>query len=185
MTSIQVDASQFARMSNMFAAAGNKAQLALVRAVNHTGNKAVTAMRRVLVDQTGLPMKTLRKALKARRAFNGGAFVIKARGGDVRLKFFRARETRKGVSAAPWNSRQVYPHTFIKGGKFPDRVALDMGGHVFKRAGRSRLPLQSQKSGLFIPTEMVTGQSEAAFYQVVERDLPARLAHELYRVLGS
>jgi hypothetical protein len=172
----------------------------MIRAVNHTGDKARTQMRRVLVTQTGLTMKTIRKAVTSKKAFNGSNYEIKSKGGDVRLMFFGARETRKGVSAAPWNKRQVYAGTFMKGGQFatakqhagwhppltkPGRKDLKMGGAVLRRAGKGRLPLRGVKSGLFIPTEMVTGSSEAAFYSTVESQLPDRLAHELYRVLGS
>ena len=99
--------------------------------------------------------------------------------------FFGARETQKGVRAAPWNKRQVYPGTFMKGGLFPIRKGMVAVGAVVRRAGKGRHPLRGIKSGLFIPTEMVTGSSEAAFYSTVESQLPDRLAHELYRVLGS
>jgi hypothetical protein len=182
--SIQFDTAAIARASNLFHAAGKNAPLALIRAVNHTGDKARTQMRRVLVDQTGLTMKTIRNAVKSKRALNGGAYEIKARGGDVSLMFFKARETRKGVSAAPWNKRQVYPRAFMKGGHFPNRSGIVAGGAVVRRAGKGRYPLHGVKSGLFIPTEMVSGASEAVFYATVESQLPDRLAHELYRVLG-
>jgi hypothetical protein len=73
----------------------------------------------------------------------------------------------------------------MKGGRFPKRVVLRSGGgNVFKRTGSGRTPIAVQRSGLFIPTEMVTGSSEAAFYSTIESQLPARIAHELYRVLG-
>lgn len=182
--SMYVDAASLSRVSNLLHAAGKNAPLALIRAVNHTGDKARTQMRRVLVAQTGLTMKTIRKAVKSKRAFNGGAYEIKAQGGDVRLMFFKARETRKGVSAAPWNKRQVYPRAFMKGGQFPNRSEMVAGGAVVRRAGKGRYPLHGVKAGLFIPTEMISGQSEDAFYSTVDRELPARVAHELYRVLG-
>lgn len=182
--SLHFDTASIARASNLFHAAGKNAPLALIRAVNHTGDKARTQMRRVLVGQTGLTMKTIRNAVTSKHAFNGGAYEIKSKGGNVRLKYFKARETSKGVSAAPWGARRVYPGTFIKGGKFPKRVALNMGGHVYKRTGTARLPIEGGRSGLFIPNEMVTGSSEAAFYSTIESQLPDRIAHELYRVLG-
>ncbi|HWL06738.1 MAG TPA: phage tail protein [Xanthobacteraceae bacterium] len=181
--SIQVDTSGIDRMGNLMRAAGKQAPLAMVRAINHTGDKARTQMRRVLVKQTGLKATTINRAVKSKRAFGSGAYEIKSRGGNVRLMFFGARETRRGVSAAPWNQRKVYAGTFTKGGLFPNRVALNTGGAVLKRRGKGRFPLQTVKSGLFIPEEMVTGDSEAAFYETVQRELPARLAHELYRVL--
>ena len=58
------------------------------------------------------------------------------------------------------------------------------GTSDFKRTGAGRAT-KGVKSGLFIPTEMVSGSSEAAFYLTVESDLPDRLAHELFRILGA
>jgi hypothetical protein len=183
--SLHIDTASLAKVRNMLHAAGKQAPLAMIRAVNHTGDKARTQMRRVLVTQTGLSMKTIRKAVKSKRAFNGGAYEIKSRGGDIRLQFFKARETRKGVSAAPWNQWQVYAGTFMRGGHFPNRSGMVAGGAVVRRVGKGRYPLRGEKSGLFIPTEMVSGSSQAAFFATVERDLPNRIAHELYRVLGG
>lgn len=173
------------RISNALHAAGKQIPLVITRAVNHTGLKARTAMRKVLVPQTGLKYSTISRAVKSRNSFNGSAFTILARGGDIRLKFFGARETRAGVTAAPWGQRKLYPGTFTKGGRFPNRKALNMGGAVLKRTGRGRLPLKGQRSGLFIPEELVSGASQAAFHSTVNRELPGRLAHELYRVIGS
>lgn len=184
MIELKVDVSQIAHLGNMIAAAGKEAPHALRRAINHTGDKARTQMRKVLVNQTGLKRKTINKAVTSTRAnYGGAAYVIKSKGGNIRLMFFRARETRKGVSAAPWNARRVYPGTFMKGGKFPKRVPINLGGAVVKRAGKSRYPLKTTKSGLFIPIEMVTGQSQAAFYGTAQRELPPRLTHELLRII--
>ena len=184
---IAFDLGQFTRLGNMIAAAGGKAPIALARAVNHTGDKARTAMARALAPQTGLKPRTTRKALKARKMWPGrsGSYVISASGGDVRLKFFAARETRKGVSAAPWGKRRAYPGTFIKGGLPEYRVPLNLGGHVFRRTGAGRLPITVVRSGLYIPQELVKGESAAAFDSTVRRDLPARLGHELARILGG
>lgn len=185
MIGLNYDFSDTKRISNALRAAESKMDLIKVRALNHTGPKARTAMVRALVPQTGMKRKPLNKALRQKRAFNGGDYTIAAKGGDVRLMFFKPRETRKGVSAAPWNKRRVYAGSFMKGGRFPKRVALAMGGAVLNRAGKSRLPLAAApRSGLYIPTEMVKGNSEAVFYAVVQRDLGPRIAHELYRVLG-
>jgi hypothetical protein len=184
MVSITYDLSQLKNIGNALSAAGSQMPLVLNRAVNHTGSKALTQMRRVLVDQTGLKRKTLLRAVKGTKAFGPRPYVIRSKGGDIRLQFFGARETRKGVSAAPWNERRIYPSTFTKGGRFPNRVGLNLGGVVMKRVGKHRKPLQTIRSGLFIAEEMVKGQSEAAFYATIDRDLPDRIAHELYRVLG-
>lgn len=183
--SIQYDFTPLARLANALEAAGKQMPLVMVRAVNHTGDKALTQVRNVLVKQTGLKRGTLVRAVRGTRAFNGQPYVIRSRGGDIRVKFFSARETRKGVTAAPWNSRRLFPHTFMKGGWFPNRKPLNLGGAVIARVGKGRYPLMTVKSGLFIPEEMVKGESEQAFFATVDRDLPARIEHELYRVLGG
>jgi len=180
---INYDLSSIAHIGEVFRKAGKLAPDVLRKAVKHTGDKATSAMRSALVKQTGLRRGTLVRAVKGSSA--GSGYVIKSHGGNIRLKFFKARETRQGVSAAPWNHRQIYAGTFIKGGRFPGRKALNMGGQVLKRSGSSRLPIHGVKSGLFIPEEMVKGQSEAAFYATLQTDLAPRLEHELSRIFGA
>jgi hypothetical protein len=185
---VRVDLAGLSRLGNLLAAAGDRVPLALARAVNHTGAKARTAMIGALVPQTGLKYRTLRRALKQRQMWPGrsGAYVIRASGGNIRLKYFAARETLRGVSAAPWGRRQVYPGTFIKGGRFPGRIDLGMGGQVFRRAGGAgRTPIEIVRSGLYIGEEMGRGLSRAAFFAVVDRDLAARIGHELGRLLAG
>ena len=43
-------------------------------------------------------------------------------------KYFKARDTRKGVSASPWNHRRIFAGMFTKGGRFPKRMGLRLGG---------------------------------------------------------
>ena len=182
---IHIDAHQFDRLGNLIGAAGKKAPHALRRAINHTGDKARTQVRKVLVKQTGLKYRTIVKAVRSTRSsYKSGSYVLKAAGGDIRLRFFGPRETRKGVSAAPWNRRQVFPGSFMKGGRFPKRVPLKSGKAVFRRTGKSRFPVKEVRSGLFIGEEMISGASEQAFFDTAQRELPPRVAHELYRVLG-
>ena len=198
---LDYDLKSILKISNALKAAGNKMDLVMVRASNHTGPIARTAMIRSMVAQTGMRRRVMVKALRQKLAFNGANYEIKARGGNVRLMFFRARETRKGVTAAPWNKRSLHPSMFLKGGLFPGRkkggnvaagskagsngrVALKMGGAVLHRVGKRRLPLKGALSGLYIPDEMTKGNTEAAFYKVVASRMPGRIAHELYRVLG-
>ena len=184
MITLHINHAQWIELGQRVQAAGKNAPKALTRAINHTGKKARTQMVRALADQTGLKKKTTRKALKTKQAVGpGDAFTIKAAGGNIRLKFFKARETRKGIVAYPWKKRTLYPGAFLKGGRFPKRVDLKIHGTALKRAGGSRYPLTTQRSGLFIAREMVSGQCEQAFYGTANRELPPRLLHELNRVL--
>ncbi|GJE27960.1 phage tail protein [Methylobacterium organophilum] len=188
---VSLDASAIQRLGNQIGAAGKKAPLALARAINHTGAKARTRMIRALVPQTGLKRKVIVKALRESKASEGAlTYAIRSHGGDIRLKHFGARETAKGVSAAPWSKREVYAGTFMKAGWWPHRVVKpNWNGQVFERlnsktsTGMDRFHVV--RSGLFIPEEMVKGASAEAFYSMAASDLPARLEHELGRVIGG
>ncbi|GJD51098.1 hypothetical protein OPKNFCMD_3849 [Methylobacterium crusticola] len=188
---VTLDAAAIARLGNQIAATGAKAPLALARAINHTGDKAKTQMTRALVPQTGLTRRVIVKALRVHKAGAGSlTYTVTVKGGDIRLKYFKARETAQGVSAAPWNKRSIWPHTFMKAGWWPSRVVKpNWNGQVFERAlsktnsGMDRFTVV--RSGLYLPDELVTGASRAAFEAAVARDLPDRLAHELGRVLGA
>lgn len=153
------------------------------RALNRTGAKATTQVVRALTVQTGLSRKTIKRAVKSYRASERSlAFALKTRGGNIRLRYFKSRETRPGVSAAPLGKRIVVPHTFMKAGRFPNRVRFDsrgrgkgMDGNVFVRKGKSRLPIEGGRSGVYIPIEMLQGQTLAAFDKLIASDLPVQV----------
>lgn len=174
---IKVDASKIAALGAHFQQAKASMQAALSAAVASIGPAATDAMKRVLPGQTGLKSKTINKALKGKGS--GLVYVIRSHGGDIRLKYFGARETSKGVTAAPWNSRKLYPATFIKSGWWPNRVAPIAHGQVLRRVGQSKFPIAVVRSGLFIPEEMIKGASAAAFYGTID----ARFAPAVEAVL--
>jgi hypothetical protein len=180
------DISGLQRLDNAMAVlSSDQKNNALRRAVNHTGDKAKTVVIRTLAEQTGLKQKVIRKAVKVKRAnYSSLEYVMTTRGGDISLKFFGARETRRGVSAAPFGQRRVFPGTFMKGGRFPNRVtASRLNGHVYRRTGSGRGPLEFVDSGVVIPAEMVRGATASAFTGLVERDLPPRVMHEIMRLV--
>lgn len=178
------DVTALRRFDNMLGALGKEAPKVLSRAVNRAGDMARTQVRRELTAQTGLKRKTIVKAVKTKRAgWRDLSYEMRSRGGDIALKFFAARETRKGVSAAPFGKRRVFAGMFIKGGRVPGRVPLNMGGHVFRRVGQGRVPIELQDSGVIIPAEMVEGATAQAFRTTASRELPRRVEHEIGRLL--
>lgn len=182
-STLEIDASQVEHLAELFKRAEQEAPAAIARAIRRTGDMTATRVVRALTAQTGLKRQVIARAVKKQPA--GTTYSLKTRGGNVSLKYFGARETRKGVSAAPWNRRRVFAHSFTKGGRFPKRVALKLGGQVYARTGGARTPIVKQKSGLFIPTEMVSGATKQAFLSSVATILPIRLQHELNRILGG
>lgn len=191
------DVSGMRRLDNaMGMLTGAQKMVALQRAVNHVGGKARTQVIRALTKQTGLKRRTIVKAIRVKKAHigstngvsDGGSleYVMSAQGGDIALKFFAPRETRRGVTAAPFGQRKLFAKTFIKGGRFPKRVtAKGLHGHVYERQGAGRGPLHLKDSGVIIPAEMIKGATADAFMAAVEADLPRRAMHEINRLVGG
>jgi hypothetical protein len=186
------DVSGLQRFDNMLKSLGPKEMTRIgVRGINHTGDKAKTQVIRALTKQTGLKRKVIVKAIKVSRASWGDTnYVMLTRGGDIALKYFSARETRRGVSASPFGQRKTFPHTFMRAGWWPDRVTKsNWNGQVFLRTGGSTGSGQDEfekvKSGVYIPREMVEGETRQAFEMVVRRDLPLRIEHEIRRATNG
>jgi hypothetical protein len=154
--------------------AGLKAPYAIAKAVDEVGNKTMTQVRRSVAKQAGVKYGRVAKVLSKRQAMGAGegSYSIIARDVTMSLKEFGPRKTRKGVSAAPWGKRRVFPHSFI-----------GPGGHIFHRVGKSRLPIKKMY-GPAIPKEMVKDQTEALFYAFTAQALPSALEKWLFRAWG-
>ncbi|MGQ3671798.1 hypothetical protein ACT6QG_05315 [Xanthobacter sp. TB0136] len=162
-----------------------KAKRAFRMAINQAGRDTRKPTYDALADQTGLKKRVTRKALKAKTASaNNLSYTLTGRGGDIGLKHFGGRETRKGVSAAPWNKRQVFDGTFMKGGLFPKRKTLNLNGHAYEpntatnKWGRK---FTKAKSGLTIPQEMVKDITAETFERVGQ----AKLGEHIPKVIAK
>lgn len=178
---IDVNAEGFVDLAEVFRQAVVMTPIGVARALNATNAKVNTQISRALAKQTGLRVTYVKGALSRHNARPGDLVAaVKARGPYIPMKQFNARETRKGVSVNAWGKRQVLDGTFMKGGRFPHRVALALGGHVFKRVGGDKRKI-AVVWGPAIPVEMVKDASKAAFESTVARELP----NDLNRALGS
>lgn len=162
---------------------GRRFPKVLPRIVNQVGNRAKTQVIRALTRQTGLPRKTIVTAIGKPATARPGrlAYEMQTAGGNIRLKYLKPRETRAGATAIPWNKRQLFAGTFILGGQFPNRHGLVRDGHVMRRIGGRKLTFA--RSGMFIPVEMTTGATAAAFEQTAAPLLKTRVEAALVKLV--
>ena len=157
----------------------------LPRIVNQVGNRAKTQVTRALTRQTGLPRRTIVRAIgQPRRAQPGRlAYEMQTAGGNIRLKYVKPKETRAGVRASPWGKRTLFAGTFILGGQFPNRHGFVRDGHVMRRLDGAGRKLTFARSGMFIPVEMTSGATAAAFEQTAAPLLKARVEAALVKLV--
>lgn len=159
----------------------------LPRIVNQVGNRAKTQVIRKLTAQTGLPRRVIVEAVGNPMAARPGrmSYEMKTRGGFIRLKYLRPRETRAGVVARPFGQPQLFAGAFMKGGRFPQRVPVSkFGGHVMRRLDKAGRKLTQVRSSVRIPTEMVTGGTRQAFEETVGPLLRQRVEAMLVKRFG-
>jgi hypothetical protein len=161
-----------------------KAHAAFARAVNHTTDKVKTEVVRTLVKQTSAPRFLVVSQLRVFRASTKMGNALEARidgtGSELSLRYFGARQFGKGTRARVWGKSRMFPGAFM--GPKPGAVASKLRGHVFHRTGDARLPIEMM-FGPSIPKEMVKDETEAVFQNRVGVWLPARVDHELRRLL--
>lgn len=181
------DTSNLIRFEKALRALGSRKMRTIEnRVVNRAGDQSRTQIRRSLTEQTGLRRKTIVKAVKVTRSTRSTlTYRMQTKGGEISLKHFAAREQRRGVKAKPFGQWKVFPSTFIKGGRFPSRTDIGMGGHVFQRTGAGRFPIEKVKSGVIIPAEMVKGATAEAFRTTSSQVLITRTIHEIRRATGG
>ncbi|WP_455481267.1 hypothetical protein V3564_02585 [Bartonella sp. B12(2025)] len=97
------------------------------------------------------------------------------------LKFFKAKETKRGAVYTMFGARKILPHGFIKGGKFPQRVNLRRGGgNVFQRAGGDQFPIVKQE-GVSIAEVMYNPEIAHSIVQCANERLTKNIQRQLAR----
>lgn len=158
-----------------------KAESAYRMALNTSGRKLFTVVKRTVAKQMGATQARVVKYGHMRRVpASGGKLVtsVESSGGYLPLSDFKPAQRRKGVSAAPWGTRRVFGGTFM---------IARLGGNVFKRTGKF-----STKSGRFngieklwgpaVPKEMVRDASEDAYQQIARDVLPNEVERQIKRL---
>ena len=162
-----------ARYGNQLAALGeSQARTAMSRALNHEGDKGRTQVKRALVKQTGIKYGAVDKAMATIRSTPETlTYQLKARGKETNIAWFGGKQRGKGVSAAPWNKRRIFRHTFI----------VPRFGRAFIRTSNKRLPIR-WLYGPNLGRELVNDYSAAAWHSGVS-SIIVRVGHEIGRML--
>lgn len=159
---------------------------ALSVAVNDASRQVEREAERKVAATLSIPLKRAKTGIWVRPYSTPATLtaVVRGSGSPIPLKAFNAKETRPGVVASIWGEKRLYPGAFIKGGLFPKRVEIGLGGHVFERLGSSRLPID-KVPGAAIADAMTKDAVSDALVTIGQERMIANITRQLGRYSRS
>lgn len=156
------------------------ARLAYSRAMNHTGRRAMTRVRRSIRAQSSIKAGDVRSQTRFHSASMSNLIIrLSAQGEYFPLIYFGARQFSYGVRAKVWGRMVQYRGLFI----------VNSIGQVFRntrqfspRSGRNNAIEKAW--GPSVPREMLRDESMETWNDM-QPDFAARVGHELERILAG
>lgn len=155
--------------------------------LNRMLTKTRSALIPVLVRQTGLSRRIIDKAVRTGRASpQNPRVMLITRGGEISFRYFGAHEVAGGVEATVRGQKDFVEGGFRRSGPRGRRqMVAKLNGQVYVNTDgkRWRGKIAKEKTGIFIPYEMVSGQTAATFNRMVDTDLMIEVERELTKLL--
>lgn len=161
MIDLQIDTSQVRELENSVKKSGRKLPQEIAIAINATARKAKVEMSREVRKELAVPAKSVKKTISTKSKATKsklGSVVSLRQSNRIPLRDFKANQTRAGVSykISKSGGRRTAVGAFQ--GPKPGVQLARWKGHVFARAGRSRLPIRKLYGvspwGVFVKNKM-------------------------------
>lgn len=153
---------------------GRDFQRAAVQAVNQTARQGMTSVSRAIAKESGAKVGRVKRSMWFQPARPERLTAeISVSGRPIPLAEFRAKQTRRGVTANAWGRRKLYKGTFL---------ATMPSGHtgVWKRKNETRLPIE-ELFGPSFPQIFGEGRVRDEFERTVGERLQVNLARQVDR----
>jgi hypothetical protein len=148
---------------------------AAVRALNKTAGNVRVAASTAIRQRRALSAKVVRQAMAIKKATKDhlvSGLVVTGR--PIPLKEYAARQTKRGVTVrvSP-GKRMLVTHAGNRA-----FLVAKIGGHVFARQGKPRLPIK-KLFGPSLPSTFVQDEVRRAWTAAAHDALPKRMAEEV------
>jgi hypothetical protein len=166
---------------------GPKLHQALSAAVNDSARQVERKAEQLTAKSLSIPAKRAKLGIWVNPYSTAKTLtaVVRGSGSLIPLKAFGAREDGDGVTATIWGSKVHHPGAFIFGGADNDHnKELGMGGHVFTRLGKSRLPIKRARGAAIAEAMAKDAVSDANETYGAER-LQANVLRQLTRYAST
>lgn len=179
MISVTTKNDSLGRLADAVERAGKKLPREIATAVNATARKTKSFIAKGVTTELATKQKTVKQHVSQSRKANPTRLIAAVRLKKTKripLKEFKPRQTRAGVSyrISKRTGRSSVPGAFQ--GPRPGLMKASWRGNVFKRVGRSRLPIVKLYGpspwGVFVKRKMqrpTAKQSQAELLKQLER----------------
>lgn len=179
---VKADSRGLIAAAEMLAAAGMSAPTSMALVMNRTVTRARPRVVAAVAEKTGIFPKIISKAVRPLRASPTNLRAgLRARGGEISLRYFKAREENGGVVADVAGERVFIWGGFRRSGRAPNRrMVKRLNKQVYVNPSRRwRGEIEKERSGVFIPITMIEGESREAFEAIISVELPNEVVREI------
>lgn len=145
---IKIDNTQIEKLKKVLNASPAKLTKELTIAINETQKKVLRTVVKPVAGELAVPQKVIKSSIKGKRSkqkeLQASVTVVKT--ARISLREFKPKQNKKGVA---YKISKTRGRKFIPGGfqgPKPGVIKISWRGNVFKREGKSRLPIH-KKSG--------------------------------------
>lgn len=141
MITVSVNQASLDGLRRALSGTKRKLERELATAINATARKVRLEAARDLRQQMAVPVKVLKKVIKGKSKAKPGqlyAVIGFFRGYPIPLKYFKATQTKKGVTY------KINPKVKVKSIVRDAFIVKQYGGNVYKRKTEKRFPLEKQ-----------------------------------------
>lgn len=107
-----------------------------------TAKKTTSFIAKAVTSELSVAQRVIKKQMTQKRVGKTGAEVVLKKSNRISLKDFKARQIKKGVSYKISKSKGRKTIAGAFRGPRPGVIAQKLNGHVFKRIGATRNPIQ-------------------------------------------
>lgn len=148
---------------------------ALVRALNKTADNVKVQTSRLVREKRPLPAAVVKDAIRVTRANRTHLTAsVTATGKPIPLREYNARQLKGGVKVTVTKGNRAFVGPAGRRAFTVDRI----GGHVFQRVGKGRLPIK-KLFGPSIPGTLLEEKTAEAWQHGAEQAFEKRLDEEL------
>lgn len=180
VAAIKIDKRQIEKLQKVMNASPAKLTREVTIAINETQKKTLREVVKPVASELAIAQKIIKTAIKGQRSKKKElrASVTVTKTERISLREFRPKQNKKGVAykISKTKGRRMMPGAFQ--GPKPGAIKVSWRGNVFKREGKSRLPIH-KKSGPSVWGVYVKSNKDRGIRKGAQKELSRQIQRRI------